>query len=124
MDLDTYELEFVPNPTSMFHKILYNETTQQLLNPNKYKNSYIKIVVEDKATPAQLAQLVEKLSKVGVHDLKVMEHVCTSIDDDVEIEGEDTLTTLTNYVMAMDESIDKDNIVQIFKSLYIEAQEV
>ena len=50
-----------------------------------------------------------------------LDHV---IDDDVEAEGEDTLTTLTNYVNAMDEQIDKSSVIQIFKSLYVEAQEV
>ena len=42
----------------------------------------------------------------------------------LEVEGEDTLTTLTNYVNAMDDSFDKTSIIQIFKSLYVEAQEV
>ena len=44
--------------------------------------------------------------------------------EDVEVEGEDTLTTLTNYVNAMDDQIDKSSVIQIFRSLYVEAQEV
>ena len=50
----------------------------------------------------------------------------SEIDDDVEVEGEDTLTTLTNYVYAIEDLTDndKDNVIKIFKSLYVEAQEV
>ena len=40
------------------------------------------------------------------------------------IEAEDTLTTLTNYVNAMEDNHNKQNIVDIFKSLYVEAQEI
>ena len=46
------------------------------------------------------------------------------VEEDVEIEAEDTLTTLTNYVNAMDDQVNKNSIIDIFKSLYVEAQEV
>ena len=42
----------------------------------------------------------------------------------MEVEAEDTLTTLTNYVNALEEDVDKANLIEIFKSLYVEAQEV
>ena len=122
-DLDTGELEFIPNPHHMFNKIKYNEEQPKLLNPNKYKDTYIKIIVQGKSTPIKLAAFVDKLYRVGVHDVKVIEQFSLAVDDDVEVEGEDTLTTLTNYVMAMDDAVDKDNIINIFKSLYVEAQE-
>ena len=123
-DLDTGELEFIPNPTSMFHKVFYNESKTKLFNPNKFKDSYIKIVVEDKSSPKKLSAFVDKLYKVGIHDIKISEQFSLEVDDDVEVEGEDTLTTLTNYVNAMDDNIDKESVIQIFKSLYVEAQEV
>ena len=121
-DLDTGELEFIANPNTMFHKIYYKEG--KLFNPTKYKNSYIKLIVEGKSTPATLQQFIDKLYKVGIHDLKVIENFDLSVDDDVEVEAEDTLTTLTNYVNAMEDNLNKQNLVDIFKSLYVEAQEV
>ena len=123
-DLDTGELEFIPNPTPMFNKIFYNESKQQLFNPNQFKDTYIKIVVEEKSTPKKLTSFVDNLYKVGVHDIKVIEQFNLEVDDDVEVEGEDTLTTLTNYVQALDDSINKTSVIEIFKSLYVEAQEV
>ena len=124
-DLDTGEIEFVPNPNTMFHKIFYNDTKQTSLpDTAKLGESFIKIVVEDKSEPAKLAKVVDQLYQVGVHDIKVVEQVSYDVDDDVEIEGEDTLTTLTNYVLAMDDTVNKENIIEIFKSLYVEAQEV
>ena len=63
-----------------------------------------------------------KLLKV-YNKIKIIENFDLSIDDDIDIEAEDTLTTLTKYVNAMEEGFDKDNVISIFKSLYTEAQE-
>ena len=84
----------------------------------------MKIIVEDKSSPVKLSQLVDKLYSAGVHDVKIIENFDLSIDEDVEVEAEDTLTTLTNYVVSMEEDYNKENIINIFKSLYVEAQEV
>ncbi len=121
-DLDTGELEFIKNPNHLFNKIYYKEG--KLLKPTKYRDTYIKVIVEEKSTPQKLAAFVDKLYKIGVHDIKVIENFDLSVDDDVEIESEDTLTTLTKYVNAMDDDINKESVINIFKSLYVEAQEV
>ena len=121
-DMETQELEFIKNPNQMFEKIYLNDD-KKLFNPNKYTDKYIKLIVE-KASPNKVSNVVDKLYGVGIHDLKVIENQDLNIDDDVEIESEDTLTTLTNYVMAMEEDVNKDNVINIFKSLYVEAQEV
>ena len=121
-DLETGELEFIKNPNSMFHKIYYKEG--KLFNPNKYKNTYLKLIIEGKSDPRKLQVFIDNLYKIGIHDLKVIENVDLSIDSDVEVEAEDTLTTLTNYVNAMEDTINKESLVDIFKSLYVEAQEV
>ncbi len=71
--------------------------------------------------------MVDELYRVGVHDVKVIENMDITLDDDIEVESEDTLTTLANYVQAMEGNVtdqNKANIVEIFKSLYAEAQEV
>ena len=56
--------------------------------------------------------------------LVIIKNLNISVDDDVEVESEDTLTTLTKYVTAMGDEVNKDNLIDIFKSLYVEAQEV
>jgi len=120
-DMETYELEFIKNPYNMFEKI-YLTDEKKLFNPNKYTDKYIKLIIE-KASPQKVSNVVDKLYEVGIHDLKVIEDIDLSIDTDEEVEAEDTLTTLTNYVNAM-EDVNKENIVRIFNSLYVESQEV
>ncbi len=122
-DLDTQELEFIKNPYTMFHKVYYNEDEKKLFNPHKYTEGFVKLIVE-KSTPKKLSGIVDKLYEVGIHDLKIIENMDAHIDSDVEVESEDTLTTLTNYVNALDTDVSKEHLIDIFKSLYVEAQEV
>ena len=122
-DMDTYELEFIENPHRMFHKIYYDEDKPENVKPLRAKGAYVKLIVE-KSTPRNLSKVVDTLYDVGVHDLKVIENTEVSLDDDVEIESEDTITTLTNYVNALEDKINKQNIISIMRSLYVEAHEV
>ena len=92
-DMETHDLEFIENPNTMFHKIYYNEDKKKLFNPHKFKQSYVKLIVEGKATPVKLNRMVDSLYDANIHDLKIIENTVTSIDDDVEVEAEDTLTT-------------------------------
>lgn len=117
-DLNTNELEFIPNKRNMFYKLNYKEGN--VVDTNKFKDSYVKILVEKGASQQNLAMLVDVINTTGVHDLKVIESFDLTIDDDVEVEGEDTLTTLTNYISNMND-VNKDNLIQIFKTLYQEA---
>ena len=66
--------------------------------------------------------MIDNLYKTGVHDVKVIENFELSVDEDAEIESEDTLTTLTNYVNALEDDVNKENLAEILRSLYIEAQ--
>lgn len=124
-DLDTGELEFIANPNNMFNRFYYNESmgTVSLEGAGELKDTFVKVIVED-STPKKLSKFVDKLYEAGAYDIKIIEQVNYNIDEDVEVEGEDTLTTLTNYVNAMENQVNKDSLIEIFKSLYIEAQEV
>ena len=123
-DMKTNELEFIENTNNMFNKLYYNEKEKKLINHHKFGGTYVKIIVEEKSTPARLSQLVDNLYSAGVHDVKIIEKMDLGIDVEEEIEAEDTLTTLTNYVNAMEVDLNKENVIGIFKSLYVEAQEV
>ena len=107
----------------MFHKIFYDEDKNKI-DVEQFHKSYIKVIVDGKSTPIKLSRMVDSLYDAGVYDVKVIDNTDISVDEDVEVETEDTLTTLTNYVNSMEEQVNKENLVNIFKSLYIEAQEV
>ena len=118
----TGELEFIPNPTPLFHKIYCKPGVD--INPHDYRDCFIKLVIEEGFAPLDTSNLVDALYDAGCHDVKVIENLNIETEDDVDVDAEDTLTTLTNYVNGMDDQLNKNSIMDIFKSLYIEAQEV
>ena len=127
LDLDTLDMCYIDNPYPMFHKLYYNESKPKLIKYHEFKDSYVKVIVESKSTPQKLSNVVDQLYRVGAHDVKVIDNMDVSLDDDAEVESEDTLTTLSNYVHAMEGNVtdqNKANIIEIFQSLYAEAQEV
>lgn len=126
-DTDTLKLKFIQNPYRIFRKIFYNDVKQNYKNFNyeEYKDSYIKIFVEERKDEQQFENLLENLYMTGVHDVKIIEDITLDFDDTSKnIEGEDTLTTLNRYIEENEDiNLDKNDIKNIIKSIYIEACE-
>lgn len=128
LDPETLKLGFIKNPYRIFRKIFYNDVREDYsqFDASEFKDTYIKIFVEDRKNNDQFENLLEKLYDVGVHDIKVIEDVTLNFDENIEnLEGEDTLTTLNRYIEE-NENItrEKNDIKNIIKSIYVEACEV
>jgi hypothetical protein len=127
-DTETRELEFIENPNRMFHKIKYddmemkNEDILQMEFP-ELKDSIVKVIVKNKTNPFFFDLFIDKIEKVGVVDLQVVEdHLNLDLqdDDDIVDEAEDTLTILTKYIDQL-EDVDKVGLEQLVRELYGEA---
>lgn len=127
-DTETRELTFIQNQNKIFHKIMYDDTKEKSLvkienNLADYKNCFVKLIIKNKTNPHKLDQLVDKLEKAGVADLKVIEdRIIFNSETEEEIldETEDTLTIITKS--AQQTEIKNVAGLQIFlKDLYNEA---
>ena len=96
----------------MFHKIYCSPGN--LINPTNYSKTFIKLIIEDGFTPIQTSNLVDSLYNEGCHDVKVIENINLEAQEDVDVDVEDTLTTLTNYVNAMDDGLNKKQYHEYF----------
>ena len=127
-DPETLKLGFIKNPYRMFRKLFYNDTKTNYhkVNITQYKDSYIKLIVEDKKNNFMFERLIERLYDLGIHDLKVIEDSSLNFEDGEEnIECEDTLTILNKYIEDTEDiQCDKNGIKNIIKSIYVEACEV
>jgi DNA repair exonuclease SbcCD nuclease subunit len=127
LDPKTVATTFVQNPYKMFRKIFYNDlkTDYKIFNIEEYKDSYIKVIVEERTNPRMFEQLIERLYDVGIHDLKIIEDDNFNFEESSEsLEGEDTLTTLNRYIEETDISFNKTDLKSIIKSIYVEACEL
>lgn len=119
LDTKTSKLKFYKNPYNTFEKIVYDDGVGDL---PELKNRYVKLIVQKKSDFHKFDNFVKSLYDMGVADLKIIEDLTVELSDlDEDVETEDTLTLLENYIQDVETDIDKGMVTDIVKSLYQEA---
>jgi DNA repair exonuclease SbcCD nuclease subunit len=124
-DIQTRQLEFVRNPNTMFERAEYDDT---LVDPslNDYghlTNKYVKIVVVNKNDFYKFDKFITKVYDANPYEVKIIEDFSefTEGEIDSDINLEDTLDVLSNYIDSVETDLDKDKVKTFMKSLYTEA---
>jgi hypothetical protein len=126
-DTDTDKLTFVKNPYEIFHKFYYNdvENNYEDFDASRFSDSFIKLIVEEKKNYSQFDTVLEKIYQSGAHDVKIVEVLVDSEnDEDINVDVKDTLTLLNEYIDDIDISVDRTELKRLMQSLYIESCEV
>lgn len=123
-DTNTRELEFEENPFTIFKKLYYDDT-KELPTIKGLEETHIKLIVVNKNDFYKFDQYIESIYKINPLELKIIEDLSefeaeALADDDVDLE--DTLTLLSQYVDNLETDADKERIKNIMKTLYVEAQ--
>ena len=125
-DTKSLKLQWVKNPYEIFKKIYYNDLDQDMIiDYDSYKDTYVKVIVEEKKNYEKFEAMLDRLYEVGVHDVKIVE---TLIEEDSvgdsSLEIKDTLTLLNEYIDEVEMTVDKDGLKKVMRSLYIESCEM
>jgi len=130
LDTETREVEFIPNPYSIFKKLMYNdtETNYDKFDITDYNQKFIKLVVVSKKDNQMFDRLLERMyNKISVHELKILEDYsdlsASNVSDDVVEGSEDTMTLVNNYVDQLPVDLDKEKLKVMIKETFIEAQD-
>ena len=123
---DTHDqsLEFIPNPYNIFTKIYYDDTKEEA-HTTDCSNKHIKLIVVNKTDFYKFDQYIESLYKTNPLELKIVEDLSefeAEAFGNEDVDLEDTLTLLSQYVDNLDTDADKDRIKTLMKTLYVEAQ--
>lgn len=124
-DLSNRRLTFIENPYTMFARIEYDDKDKEPMNLDTVDlaNKYVKLVVVNKTDYYKFDLFVNKLYAKGCHDIKIVEDFSEfengEVDSDVDLE--DTLSILSNYIDSLSTDVDKEKIKTFMKSLYTEA---
>jgi len=126
-DTSERSLDFIQNPFSIFSKIYYDDekVDPSTVDISQYANQHIKLIVVNKKDYYKYDQFIERLYKVNPLELKIIEDLSEFESDamgDQEVDLEDTITLLSQYVDSLDTEADKDRIKTLMKTLYVEAQ--
>lgn len=127
LDIPTSELSFIQNPNEMFHKIYYDDRKPILLDPTRYKQSCVKVIVVNKNDYLKFDKFIESLYINDVIELSVHDDFSDfeqSLVENDKVNIEDTMTLLSEFVDATETSKDKERLKTLLKTLYVEAQNI
>lgn len=127
-DTDTRDTEFIENPHQLFHKIVYDEDVWYDIDKfdfEKYKDSYVKVVVKEKPDSYLFDNFLDKLYSVNPSSANILDETEIFLSEEEEItEAEDTLTILSKYVSNLNVDLDKTVLDGLMRELYSEAVEI
>jgi DNA repair exonuclease SbcCD nuclease subunit len=127
-DLDTRKLEFICNPYRMFERIEYNDKDQDPIDLDviELEQKYVKLVVVNKTDFYKFDKFIQKLYNKGCYEIKIIEDMSEFQDGEIgeEINLEDTLSVLANYIDSVETDVDKEQIKTFMRTLYTEAVNV
>ncbi len=124
---DTETLEHTPinNPYKLFYNIYYEDTPHQTFDVSEYSNKIVKVIVRKKSKQKDFEKFIDKLYKVGIQDLKIVENFEIQENENFVIdEEENTISILNRYIDESECDFDKNKIKGIFQDLYKQACEV
>ena len=125
------DLEYINNPFRIFHKIYYDDSDFEGSNAisnfdfTSVVGSNVKLIVNKKTDYKKFDDFVDKLYTCNLIDLKIIEDFSEFEDEALgeDIDLEDTMTLLKEYVDVVETDLDKQRIKNLLQSLYIEAQD-
>jgi DNA repair exonuclease SbcCD nuclease subunit len=124
---DTETLEHTPinNPYKLFYNIYYEDTPHQTFDASEYSNKIVKVIVRKKSKQKDFEKFIDKLYKIGIQDLKIVENFEIQENENFVIdEEENTISILNRYIDESEYDFDKSTIKSIFQDLYKQACEV
>lgn len=128
-DTETKKLEFQENPNKLFEKIYYSDETTELQQSwrdhdvDQYADKVIKLFVTKKTNPVLFESFIDRLYKVNLIDLTIMEDYSEFHESnvDLEIKYNSTKDLMDKYVETAYTDMDKPRLKTILNNLYIEA---
>ena len=124
---DTETLEHTPidNPYRLFYNIYYEDTPYQTFDSSEYVSKIVKVIVRKKSKPKDFERFIDKVYKIGIQDLKIVENFDIQENENFVIdEEENTISILNRYIDESECDFDKNMIKGIFEELYKQACEV
>lgn len=124
-DTSTRELEFVRNPYTMFERFEYDDSKYDPdgIDTSIFENKFVKIIIVNKTDYFKFDKFMQRLYNRNPYEVKIIEDFSEFVEGNVsdEINLEDTLDVLNNYVDSIETDHSKEEIKKYMKTLYTEA---
>ncbi len=125
LDLDTLDLEFIPNPYRMHYKIGYDDSKQDYTQVavDIYKGKNVQLIVKNCTNPIMLDAFVKRLNKEGLYDFNLIDSRYQVSESDAQnFDIEDTLTLIHQNIDAVEGDVTtRKHLRAIATDLHVEA---
>jgi len=124
LDTETRELEFIENPNRIFYAIRYNDAEKDMLKTDftKYKNCFVKLIVENKNKPYIFDKFMDSMYGNSVASLNIIEENTVELSSEQTVDNtKDTLTIINAEIDSMEEVQNKNKLKKIIHELYMES---
>ena len=127
LDTVTQELTFIENPYRMFVRYVYDDAKidPDSIDASMFAEKMVKLVVANKNDFYKFDQLIDRLYKQNLLELKIIEDFSEFEAEalgDENLDIEDTMSLLNSFVDSSETDADKPRIKTLLKELYVEAQ--
>jgi DNA repair exonuclease SbcCD nuclease subunit len=124
-DTATRQLDFIQNTFIIHEKITYDDKDKEPVDLKQLdiKEKYVKLVVINKTDLYKFDRFVNQLYEQEPYEVKIIEDLSEFNEGtiDSEINLEDTISILGNYIDSVETEGDKEAIKTFVKGLYMEA---
>ena len=120
-DTETRQLEFIPNPYTMFDRIVYNNGW--VGDVSIFRDKAVKLVVEKKTDLYQFERFIDSVKLAGVYDLQIIENFSDLLGGDIDssVHVEDSQAIIESYIDGLSTAVDKVKLKEFMQGLYIES---
>ena len=124
-DFSTRQLDFIENPYRMFERLEYSDKEVEPIDLDQLdlKEKYVKLIVLEKTDFYKFDKFIQKLYNKGCHEIKIVEDFSEFESGEIneEINLEDTVSVLSNYIDSIETDVDKEKVKSYMRGLYTEA---
>ena len=127
LDTDTGELEFIPNPYTIFSQLRYDDTNADAATPitvdeTRVKGKFVRVLVENKTKPYLFEKFIDSLYAHQPQTVTIIEDLspANSVDETVDL-TEDTITIINREIETL-QNVDSSRLKILLRELYTETQ--
>lgn len=122
-DTQTLGLEFIENPSKMYHKLVYDDSESDYrgLNCDLYRDCYLRVVVVKKTDEAAFTGLCEALVAAGVANLSIVEDYREDQSSGAVDISKGTVELINDAIDEMEISVSKEKLKATIRELYVDS---
>lgn len=127
-DTETGNVEFIQNPSKMFFRLIYDDSTDNyavLPKMDVYENKYVRLIIKSKTNPYAFERFMDALNIKPPAHINIIDETDIYVVDGAEIDQtKDTLQIINCEIDTLTDINNHDKLKTIMHDLYIASHDI